>query len=186
MTIALQDAQEIIDKWDQHYDRELRYWSEAVQSGRCDDTRSEFDINLLQQQRLATRDLIQAEEDFLAAKNHAYSIGVYLLETDQTSQFPDFEDDGYRLSMEHDMIVHCDWASIEKWRENISSESEKDILPSAEVDEWDNCDVEMGDSISCVAEGPERARIDRWYTAGEDSTEEIEFAQNMAFTEGGN
>ncbi|KAH6678503.1 hypothetical protein B0J14DRAFT_582903 [Halenospora varia] len=185
MTIALQDAQEKVDKWEQHYDRELGYYLEAVEGGQCSDTRSDFDINLLLGQRLATRELIQAEENFLAAKRHAYSLGVMLLDIDQTSQFPDFEDDGYGLSIERDMVVHCDWARIEKWRDNVpSEEGEQNISPSVEVDVWDNRDVEMGDSISCIAEGPERTRIDRWYDAGEVTVEEMELAQDMVFAEG--
>lgn len=47
----------------------------------------------------------------------------------------------------------------------LTEESQtQDDDPLVESDDWDARPVELSDSISMVAEGRDRVRIDRWYT----------------------
>ncbi|KAF4634900.1 hypothetical protein G7Y89_g3189 [Cudoniella acicularis] len=72
--------------------QQRRNWRDEVAKGKCDDTQSVFDLNLLIQQREATQELIQAEKNFLVAKQHARGLGVFFTDYDQESQLQDLGD----------------------------------------------------------------------------------------------
>jgi hypothetical protein len=154
----LQDARAKVEDFSNYYEAELRTFNEWKAEGRLDSTKTEFDVSLLQGAQIATGALIQAEQELEAAREHARELGVVSSEFDQESGFLDYADDGYRESMEADIAAHVDRGRIERWMDE-----EKDGEGEAtECDNWDSKSVDFGDSISVVAEGKERKRIDRW------------------------
>jgi hypothetical protein len=156
--IKLQDARAKIETWGDHYDKEYREYKHLLDSGATSATKTEFDVVLLSAQREATRALITAEQEFEAAIQQARNLGVIFHDEDQESQFPDHADDGYRLSLENELVGGVDRGRIEKWM----AEKEDKANYSTDCDDWDSRTVELFDSVSVVAEGKDRARIERW------------------------
>jgi hypothetical protein len=152
----LQDAEHKVDNWKDYCDRQYREF-EATQSQRAyDTTKTEFDGLMLLEAQEATRELIQAEETLEETIKHAREFGLVFEDFDQESCFPDHIDDGYRESWEAHETAHVDRGWIESWMR-----AEKPEYPS-ESDDWDFREVDLCDSVSLVAEGKERKRIDRW------------------------
>jgi hypothetical protein len=60
--------------------------------------------------------------------------------------------------MEADIVAHVDRGRIEKWMDEENDKQDQ----SPDCDNWDSESVDFGDSISVVAEGKGRKRIDRW------------------------
>jgi phosphoribosylaminoimidazole-succinocarboxamide synthase len=129
----------------------------------------EFDLELLVEQRAAAADLTDAEKGLEAVMEYARELGVVFADSKIESGFQDHIDDGYRLSMEADMVQHVDRSRIEKWM------AEKEDRPnhSTDCDDWDSRTVELYDSISVVAEGKEKARIEKWRKLCEENKVKI-------------
>ncbi|PSS14995.1 hypothetical protein M430DRAFT_59665 [Amorphotheca resinae ATCC 22711] len=149
----LQGARHKLDHWQEHYEHEYRAHQECI----AERGRSLFDNMLLRQQQEATAALIAAEEAFEASRKHVRALGVVLHDTDQESGFASYAEDGYRESMEADMVRLVDRERIERWM----NEPDRPSHP-ADCDEWDSEEVGLCDSISVVAQGKGRKRIDRW------------------------
>lgn len=158
--LGVQRAQEILHNWENYHDQEYAKFC-AWQEENPDTTRTVFDVTILQEAQMATRNLIDAEGNLKEAIAHAKELGVMFDEIDQESQFPDHLDDGYRLSWEAQMTGHVDRSRIERWMKKADSVEEKLDLPP-QCDDWFFNDVDISDSISMVAEGKERECIDRW------------------------
>jgi hypothetical protein len=169
MEIKLQDAHEKLANWENFYDKEYKEYCALVEEGTADATKTEFDVILFGQQREATRELIEAEEDFETAKQNCRRLGVVFMDPDQESRSPDDADDGYRVSMEVEMVQHVDRSRIERWM------ADKEDRPnhSTECDDWDSKTVDLCDSVSVVAEGKEKARINRWQAVCEERRVEV-------------
>jgi hypothetical protein len=123
-----------------------------------------FDNVLLQDHQQATRDLIHAEHSVSVARKHASSLGAALHGSDQESNFQDYSDDGYALSMEAAIIAHVDHERIRKW---VYGEDDKGIH-SKECDARETKTVDLCDNVSVVAEGKDRRRINRWRSMYEE------------------
>jgi hypothetical protein len=149
----LQGARHKLDHWQEHYEHEYRAHQECI----AERGRSLFDNMLLRQQQDATAALIAAEEAFEASRKHVRALGVVLHDTDQESGFASYAEDGYRESMEADLVRLVDRERIERWM----NEPDRSSRP-ADCDEWDSKEVGLCDSISVVAQGKERKRIDHW------------------------
>ena len=154
----LQNAQGKIDNWREYYDEEYRKYSQRVADSIIQPARTTFDITLLKEQQEATGALIEAERAVEESRQHARRLGVVLRGTDQESGFASDDDDGYGGSTEADLIQQVDPAWIERWM------NDKGETPhyATECDEWDLQTVDLCDSVSVVAEGKERTRIDSW------------------------
>jgi hypothetical protein len=154
----LQDCRHKVDHWHDYYESEYRAYCKCVGEGTMAPARTMFDNILLQEEQEATQELIHADKDFEAARKHAKDLGVHLHDTDLESGFPDYVDDGYRESLEAELVEHVDRGRIHRWMEQ---EDEKTVH-SAECDEWESKTVDVCDSVSIVADGKDRRRIDRW------------------------
>ncbi|KAK4635978.1 hypothetical protein CLAFUW4_00106 [Fulvia fulva] len=133
------------------------------------DTLSESDAHCIRQTQRLTRALIQAEQEFQDAKDALLAAGYQAPGSDLASGFIDDVNDGYRLSLEQDIIDHVDKGRILNWLSSLPElEGDRseidDALPTPEVDEWKGDEAEMCDSWSMVADGADRRRIDKWRT----------------------
>jgi hypothetical protein len=166
----LQDAADKVENFGDYYEAQLRTFQEWKAEGRIDSTKTDFDVSLLQQAQVATGALIQAEQELEAAREHARDLGVVSSDFGQESGFLDYADDGYRESMEADIAAHVDRGRIEKWMDEENGNQDQ----SPDCDSWDSESVDFGDSISVVAEGKGRKRIDRWRSMCELTKLEIQ------------
>ncbi|KAF2802385.1 uncharacterized protein BDZ99DRAFT_482824 [Mytilinidion resinicola] len=153
--------------YDQHayrYDVEFEAYAKS-QTNRPDvDLRMEFDHIYLVKRSKLTRELIEAEEEFEAAKQEARANGCYWHDYDGYSQCADHPDDGYRESEEREMAADMDRDRdrIEKWILDHTGPYEDSTSTSTPtIDEWPIDSKRPFDSLSMVAEGVERKRIDR-------------------------
>ena len=168
--IHLQNARDKMENWNDYYDTQYQEYCRWKEEENMETTKSEFDVILLREEQAATRAFIQAEQEFVEAKEHARELGVTYDPFDQESGFFDHVDDGYRESLEAAFAGHVDRGRIERWMD----EENKSKGHSTECDDWDSKSVEMCDSISVVAEGKERNRIDHWRAECELQQLEVE------------
>ncbi|KAH6678497.1 hypothetical protein B0J14DRAFT_650715 [Halenospora varia] len=103
--------------------------------------------------------------------------GAVLMDEDQESRFPDFADDGYRISQENDFIQHCDRAGIQRWLGDVSKNDMDIETVQKEVDEWECREVKEWDSVSCVAEGKEKERIKREQAIRRELAGQMDYSQ---------
>ncbi|EHL03202.1 hypothetical protein M7I_0715 [Glarea lozoyensis 74030] len=166
----LRAARDRVANWHEVYEAKLKDYNELVDAGvDLDTTRTEFDVLLLQEEIEATQDLGRAELDYKVAIHDAQQLGVIFKDEEQDSdfleQFRAQENDGYRLSIEHDLIDHVDSHRIEKWM-GMTSDGE----PAAPAcDDWDFKSIGFGEGVSVIAEGFSRKRIDHWRCVCEDT-----------------
>lgn len=138
--------------------------AEAAEKGlpTSDDSPEAFDIRWVKVNQDLTRALIDAEATFAAAKAEMCEAGVELPPEDQTSILFEREDDGYRMSFEQNQIASIPSPTVKDWMSAIPGDAAVELRSPAEVDEWDADEVGISDSVSVVAEGSERRRIDHW------------------------
>ncbi|PMD55686.1 uncharacterized protein K444DRAFT_595636 [Hyaloscypha bicolor E] len=168
--MALQEAQRKLDDWDAYYDDMHQGWQEMVASGQISSSKSEFDVDLLREAQEAAGDLIRAENDLSEAKHHAKTFGIFLETPDQDSRFADYADDGYAESLEAAWISHVDKGWIQNWM----SDNEGESGGFNKCDDWDARTVDISDSVSVIANGKERSRIDRWRSICESLQSSLE------------
>jgi hypothetical protein len=168
--MALQEAQRKLDDWDAYYDDMHQGWQEMVASGQISSSKSEFDADLLREAQEAAGDLIRAENDLSEAKHHAKTFGIFLETPDQDSCFADYADDGYAESLEAAWISHVDKGWIQNWM----SDNEGESGGSNKCDDWDARTVDISDSVSVIANGKDRSRIDRWRSICESLQSSLE------------
>lgn len=99
------------------------------------------------------------------------------MDEDQESRFPDFADDGYRISQENDFIQHCDRAGIQVWLSDVSKNDMDIETVQKEVDEWECREVKEWDSVSCVVEGKEKERIKREQAIRRELADQMGYSQ---------
>lgn len=128
---------------------------------------TEFDLKLLLDKKRLTRNLVEAEEDLKLAKTKAIEEGVYLDDGERSSGFLDRESDGYAESRAGQPAGVLDPGEFMQWLGGITEDcGSRDGDSTPDVDEWDARSVEMWDSVSLVAKGSDRTRIDRWRLRG--------------------
>lgn len=157
---------------DDHFDTLELSRRKRLAAGEEVETPTEFDHYQYDETRQLTRNIIDAEAKCEAAKAAAVAAGVKLKFSDLESGFVDDVDDGYRVSMEKDMVEECNRAGIEDWLMEIEEKacptrylSVRDFPGLGDLGEegdWICEEVDISDSRSMVAEGSERRRIDRW------------------------
>lgn len=145
------------------YNSEFRDYQEAIEYETCVLPQSEFDRIFVRNISVLTRALINAEAEYEDALGRARALRIIGNDFDQESGFVDHDEDGYRESFEADMAAGADTLFIDHWMEATEeSENQGDDPLIEETDDWDARTVDISDSISLVAEGRERVRIDRW------------------------
>ena len=124
---------------------------------------TELDLQDLQEKRLATRNLIEAEEVYDRAEQHATALGL--------GDFLAGIDDFYwpqQVMPELSSSFPVDQPRIDSWLASIPDSAvvdpqRQEAAPvSAEVDDWEAKSIEMFDSVSVVDRDLYRKKIDEW------------------------
>ncbi|GAB7322466.1 hypothetical protein MBLNU13_g03403t1 [Cladosporium sp. NU13] len=136
-------------------------------------TPDDFDMRWVVRYGELTRDLINAEAAYAEVKRTAFEAGVPLpFEDNETVCEAMDENEGveYTISKEQELVASVPSPTVRRWLDKVpegvevGSPSFSDGMLS-EPDEWEAEEVGISDSVSLVAEGRERARIDRWRKA---------------------
>ena len=166
---ALQRAQVAFDRKEQ---RRAEAWQAHLQAAEreeepVDTSREDFDLGWLKRFQEFTGELLAAEEAFAAARANALEAGIDMDGEGQLSASEDGEDD--RLSFHEEATAFKAEPRITTWLKSLSSP----LSPSfneqpSDTEDWDGADVGLSDSISVVAQGTDRRRIDKWQNARVD------------------
>ncbi|KAI9808880.1 MAG: hypothetical protein M1827_007155 [Pycnora praestabilis] len=156
------------DKFDTRYDfygRDLAEYQQAVEDGFCDLAQSEFDRIFIRNTSRLTRRLVDAEAAHIEAKTSARALGVTGNDYALGSDFVSDVDDGYRESFEAETAACVDRSFIEAWIDAVKAHRHDlpDTPREDPCDNWDACSVEIWESVSVVAEGNMRNKIDEWH-----------------------
>jgi hypothetical protein len=153
--------------------RELQNNMAAADSGEhtTDATPEDFDVRWVLRYGELTRDLINAEAAYADVKRAAFEAGVPLPFEDNETVCEAMDDEGlgYTISKEQELVASVPSPIVRRWLDKVpegevSSPSFGDAARS-DSDEWEAEEVGISDSVSLVAEGRERTRIDRWRKA---------------------
>ncbi|KAF2491137.1 hypothetical protein BU16DRAFT_144424 [Lophium mytilinum] len=153
-------AQRNFDAYQCGYNQDLQAYLSSQVNRPYDDVKLEHDLLHLQKGRRLTGELIQAEKRFEDAEIEAKAAGVFPGYY-QESNFADCPDDGYREGQELEIAARVDRKRIEEWLENAEGDG-MSPPPEPEMDQWSVDSDKPFDSISVLAEGPNRKQIDRW------------------------
>lgn len=158
MGYRLETMHHRLDNWKHYYEEEYAEYARAVKNGTMEPARSFFDLTLLQEHQGVIEGVIEAENDYEKARRRVRVLDVVLSDVYQSSGFANCPDDGYRISMEEAMVGDVDREWILDWMERNDDSVEYQVDES----KWEAKSIGLGDSVSVVAKGRERKRIDRW------------------------
>ncbi|KAI9644469.1 hypothetical protein NHQ30_006490 [Ciborinia camelliae] len=158
MGYRLQEAHQKLDNWKHYYEDEYANYARAVKNGTMEPAKSFFDLTLLREHQEAIEAVIEAENNYEKGRGRVRELEVVLSDIYQSSGFANYPDDGYRVSMEEAMAGDVDRDWIESWMEMIG----EGVEFVGEGDEWEAKSIGLEDSVSVVAKGRERKRIDTW------------------------
>jgi hypothetical protein len=168
---ALDLAHHSFDNRENNRAREYEANVQAADRGgnTTDDSPEAFDVRWVVRFRNLTRALIEAEAVYADVKRRAFEAGVPLPFTDNESICEGVGDDtGYTMSKEQELVASAPSPTVRKWLSNMPEGGESGSVgeeTQLEADEWDAEEVGISDSVSLVAEGRQRSRIDRWQDA---------------------
>ncbi|KAI7497461.1 hypothetical protein KC367_g5835 [Hortaea werneckii] len=153
--------------FDRRYEtREAEWYAnyEAVERGEQarDASVEDFDARWVVRIQEMTREVIEAEEAMTEAKKALVDAGIDLFLEDQESCFVDTADDGYLGGHGEKFVAQVPGEKIDGWLEEVPDRPSSMSVDGRDADEWDVGDVDIGDSISTIAEGADRRRIDKW------------------------
>lgn len=160
----LQAAEALFERKDT--DRAVQ-WQEKYEAGArgepvAEESAEAFDLRWLKRNQELTREFIEAEQAYVEAKAAAIAVGVDITVDDQVSGFLDNTGDGYPVGLEEEMVA-VPLPGVSKWLTSISSPVSANFNDRVgEPDEWEANDIEVGESVSMVAEGRSRRRIEKW------------------------
>ncbi|KAI6886079.1 hypothetical protein KC360_g2011 [Hortaea werneckii] len=111
-----------------------------------------------------TREIIDAEAEVADAKRAALEAGIDVANDEADSGFLDDVEDGYLLSKEQECVDTAAGSTVKGWLDRLPSDKldSPGFRSDADVDEWETRTVGISDSVSLVAEGSVRRRIDKW------------------------
>ncbi|KAI7352974.1 hypothetical protein KC354_g11752 [Hortaea werneckii] len=162
----LQKAQDAFDSREMRREQE---WQANVDAGTRgeevrDATPEDFDARWLKHVQELTREVIDAEAEVAKAKKTALEAGIDVANDEADSGFLDDVEDGYLLSKEHEMVDTAAGSTVKGWLDRLPSDKldSPGLRSDADVDEWETQTVGISDSVSLVAEGSVRRRIDKW------------------------
>ena len=138
----------------------LQLHSEAV----INSSKTEFDLDMIQQRQKATRACIQADEDLNEILEYIRTMRLDFEQSDQESEFVSQDEDGHIESMNPANVQFVDRDRIEQWLAGDSEAQE----PSRDTDEWNCRPIGLCDSASIVtdqiATGKRRKHINEWHS----------------------
>ena len=157
----LDTVQEKFDSQGFLYRENLAEYEEMAATGDTDMSRSEFDRRKVHYGQQLTRALIDAEEEYEQARDHALALNA--LPSDHGHDFYHYEE-SWPENKIADYNASQDWTHVEAWMDDIPpSPSSNSQADEVEVDEWDaEEEVEVNDSISMIDCEEYRRDIDRY------------------------
>ncbi|KAK6425348.1 hypothetical protein LTR81_002376 [Elasticomyces elasticus] len=153
------------------FEKEAAEREDKIKAGKEVESSLAFDHGQLHTTRRLARQFIEAEEGVEAAKAAAVAAGVQVPGSDIESGFVDDVEDGYLISSEDEYADTVDRKRIEAWL-GLVPECDTDEISEVDIDDWDTRSAGMSDSLSMVADGAERRRIDKWRAVCERGGEE--------------
>lgn len=179
---ALDSARREFDNREAQRDREYQENIAAADNGGATTNESPeaFDVRWVMQNRNLTRNLIDAEAAYAAKKREVLEAGMPLPFTDAGTALEDtmdvmVEGQGYDVSEEQETMVPISPPGVRRWLSKLPEDAEAEVAGDearGDADEWEAEEVGISDSVSVVAEGKERARIDRWRQACAEARED--------------
>ncbi|KAI7486502.1 hypothetical protein KC351_g3288 [Hortaea werneckii] len=164
--VRFQKAQDAFDSREMRREQE---WQANVEAGirgeEVQDAAPEiFDARWLRHTQELTREVIDAEAEVAEAKKAALEAGIDVANDEADSGFLDDVEDGYRLSKEQELVDTAAGSTVKGWLDRLPSDKldSPGFQSDADVDEWETRTVGISDSVSLVAEGSVRRRIDKW------------------------
>ncbi|KAI7278114.1 hypothetical protein KC345_g6148 [Hortaea werneckii] len=162
----LHKAQDAFDKREMRREQE---WQANVEAGICgeevQDARPEdFDARWLRHTQELTREVIDAEAEVAEARRAALEAGIDVANDEADSGFLDDVEDGYILSKEQELVDTAAGSTVKGWLDRLPSDKldSPGFRSDADVDEREPRTLGISDSVSLVAEGSVRRRIDKW------------------------
>ncbi|KAF2494470.1 hypothetical protein BU16DRAFT_462467 [Lophium mytilinum] len=144
------------------YEQDLRHCVQAPRSRCVEELKKEFDFSYLVNGTKLAGEIREAEAELQTAKKDAKVVGVWV-PADQDSQFGDHPDDGYSENHERAWVSEFDRSKIEKWMKMEEGPLSHECPGTPpEIDEFFFDTNKPIDSVSAVAEGADRRRIDRY------------------------
>lgn len=162
------DIQRDFDDIPMKYHENLALYEQDQADG-DDVSRSEFDRMNIRYGQAVTRALMEAESQYDKAKERAEAICAFDDESDNKSYYGEsqcsgrtaFPTDGPELP--DDVFLSPKRRKvIASWSENVGVAKATSLARTPEVDEWIARPVEVSDSISVVASGREKKKIESW------------------------
>ncbi|KAI7351040.1 hypothetical protein KC320_g5226 [Hortaea werneckii] len=157
------------DAFDSREMRREQEWQANVEAGIRgeevqDATPEDFDDRWLRHTQELTREVIDAEAEVAEAKRAALEAGIGVANDEADSGFLDDVEDGYRLSKEQELVDTAAGSTVKGWLDRLPSDKldSPGFRSDADIDEWETRTVGISDSVSLVAEGSVRRRIDKW------------------------
>ncbi|KAI6904228.1 hypothetical protein KC318_g10516 [Hortaea werneckii] len=162
----LQKAQDVFDSREMRGEQE---WQANVDAGIHgeevrDASPEDFDARWLKHVQELTREVIDAEAEVAKAKEAALEAGINVANDEANWGFQDDAEDGYLLSKEQEVADTAAGSTVKGWLDRLPSDKldSPGLRSDADVDEWETQTVGISDSVSLVAEGSVRRRIDKW------------------------
>ena len=167
------EYQEGLTYMQQDYPHELaarrRYHQQSYPDRPASATQTDDDLDILQKTQHATRLLIQAEEAYDRAEQHAVDVGLGDIVADPQACYYGEIYNEFPRRVEYVLAMSpADRARVEEWMASVPDPAgveaqgmEGDGL--VEVDDWDARSVEVFDSVSLFATDVYRKKIDKWH-----------------------
>ncbi|KAL9137062.1 MAG: hypothetical protein Q9175_001740 [Cornicularia normoerica] len=154
-----------------------RYQQERYPERVASTTQTDVDLKILQKAQRATRRVLEAEEAYDGAEQHAEALGVGdILADPDACYWGEVYNEFSPHTPESPSIFPVDRLRIETWMASIPESTTVDPqrhkdAESVEVDGWEATSVEIFESVSLVACDMYRKKIDRWQDLSRRSRE---------------
>ncbi len=157
----LDTLQANFDDQQDNYRENLCMFQQEVEAGTSKMSRSDFDRRSIQYGQQLTRALIDAEEAFEEAREHAQALGAIGSDYGQECYYGAEYEESWPENKVAEYIASQDWSSVEAWMDNVLDPTSQADVDSVEIDEWDAEEVDVNDSISVIDYEDYRRDIDR-------------------------
>ena len=166
----LDTVQEKFDSQGFLYRENLAEYEEMAAAGDTDMARSEFDRRKVHYGQQLTRALIDAEEEFEEARDHALALNALTSSHGHDFPYGAHYEESWPENQIADYNASQDWTYVETWMDaipdsNFHGQADGDDVAAVEemeVDEWEAEEVEVNDSISMIDCEEYRRDIDRY------------------------
>ncbi len=163
--IELVKAEEEFDRYQDYHGTDPNARQRAAVAGLEIESRTDLDLFNLKRGQELTRRLIEAEDAVRTAHLEARMAGLNDDQASNSGKQMETDDE----SLEVELRASTDMPSVERWLEDLEPDATSDIPPDNEADDWNfEVDDQVWESVSTMAQGSERERIDRWRAIAQD------------------